>query len=263
MIANDRVCVACRAGAHARCEGLEDLIAEHYCCCDGQYSIAEHLREMLGLDPEGIETPTKAKGTIITFADAPKEEKSRGDSGYIHPDAWGSTANIGTLKDVASTGHKRAARMYPIEPGMVCEWARLQDCGGGVRPVVGCMGAPASDVHHGPDKNTLNNSKASRGVGWAENVWLLCSDCHNSWHAANDEFFPEYDRDEQQTEPWLPFSEEPWGPQTPSPAAFEDLVAEEQRREKRRTDRGRTTRGRNSQPRLDADTSIDDDADGE
>src|SRR5690606_5035839 len=108
---------------------------------------------------------------------------------------------IGTLSDPASTGRKRVAEMYPIPVGLVCEWANKQHCGGGVEPIVGCLGNPATDIHHGPDKNTLNNAKVSRGIGVQENVHLVCSFCHNTWHARNNSFYPDYDRIEDQAKP--------------------------------------------------------------
>ena len=259
MIANDEVCVTCRAGLHSQCSEQPESL-ELYCCCGETYTLIGHLREMVGDDSEGETRTRPTKGGVSFTADvefiAPKMV---GNSGYIHPDAWASTSNIGELTDPKSTGRKRVARMYPIEPGMACEWARMKDNGGGPYPVIGCMGSPASDLHHGPDKNTLNNSKMSVGIGFGENVHRICSDCHNSWHAANDPHYPEYDRVEKQAEPWLPMIEGAWGPQVASPAEFDELVAEEQRREKRRKDRGRDTRGRNSKPRTGPDASVADD----
>jgi hypothetical protein len=81
-------------------------------------------------------------------------------------------------RDPVSTGRKRAATLYPLKPGMVCEWAFKRDCGGGIVPIVGCTGRPASHIHHGPDKSTFNNDR--------DNISLICEYCHNRWHAAND-----------------------------------------------------------------------------
>lgn len=86
------------------------------------------------------------------------------------------------ITDPKSTGRKRAAQLYPIEEGMICEWARLKQAGGGVFPIIGCLGNKASDRHHGPDKNTLNNSSG--------NVHRICDHCHNRWHALNDPVYP-------------------------------------------------------------------------
>lgn len=86
------------------------------------------------------------------------------------------------VTDPGSTGRKRAAVLYPITDDMVCEWAGLKSACGGVFPIVGCVGDPvrnkATHRHHGPDKNTLNNSEG--------NVHRICVFCHNRWHTLND-----------------------------------------------------------------------------
>jgi hypothetical protein len=148
--------------------------------------------------------------------------------------------------------------MYPISVGQVCEWAGLKDCGGGAVSVVGCINNPATDLHHGPDKNTLNNEKGSRGIGELENVHVICSECHNTWHALNDEFYDRYNRNEQQTEPCLPREGVQWSQHEPSEATFEDLVEEEGRRHGQRKKRGREHRGRNGKARGEIDLALDD-----
>lgn len=98
------------------------------------------------------------------------------------------------LKDILSTGRKRAARMYPIEEGQRCEWAWKKNCGGGIIPIMGCSGRLAEHIHHGPDKSTVNNER--------DNISIICSFCHNKWHADNDKFYPgKRPTDES---PWLP-----------------------------------------------------------
>lgn len=82
------------------------------------------------------------------------------------------------LRDQQSTGRKRAAKMYPLDPEGDCEWKMHSNCGGGVNPIVGCLEGKQTDRHHGPDKNTLNNEKG--------NVHRICSNCHNRWHARNN-----------------------------------------------------------------------------
>jgi hypothetical protein len=42
------------------------------------------------------------------------------DSGYVD-DGYGATKDISEYKDPLSTGRKRAAAMYPIAAGQVCE----------------------------------------------------------------------------------------------------------------------------------------------
>lgn len=261
------VCVLCRAGLHRLCSdpGVDDV-----CCCRGEYVLEDHLRSieideaihrarieaeeelqerlLIADNADRLAPAPKKKGEVTVAPDATTREL--GESGYIDSAAWNSTAHIGTLSDPRSTGRKRAAKMYPIEPGMVCEWARKKDCGGGVLPILGCMGNPASDLHHGPDKNTLNNAKKSRNIGNLENMHLICSDCHNLWHALNDPFYPPYDRVADQDKPWLPDSQgRPWGPQEPTDASFEELVEQEKYREQQRLERGRDYRGRNATAR--------------
>jgi hypothetical protein len=82
------------------------------------------------------------------------------------------------FKDLLSTGRKRAAQLYAIQPGQVCAWAWKRNCGGGTNPIYGCSGRPAKHIHHGPDKSVLNNSPS--------NVSVICEFCHNLWHAKND-----------------------------------------------------------------------------
>lgn len=92
--------------------------------------------------------------------------------------------DIGEFDDPVSSGRKRAAVIAPIAVGDVCEWAYLRFAGGGTTPIEGCLGNPATDRHHGPDKSTLNNEL---GV----NLHRICSYCHNRWHSANDKTYTE------------------------------------------------------------------------
>jgi hypothetical protein len=103
------------------------------------------------------------------------------------------------MKDPTSTGRKRAAEAAPIEVGMVCEWKRLKEAGGGPVPIKGCPGNPATDRHHGPDKSVLNNEV---GV----NLHRICSPCHNRWHSENDFYYGDTreDRPANGAE-WLPW----------------------------------------------------------
>ena len=83
--------------------------------------------------------------------------------------------------DPLSTGRKEAARLKPITEGFICEWDGLLNAGGGAVPIVGCMGNLAKHIHHGPDKDTTNNSNL--------NLHRVCSKCHNRWHTLNDEHY--------------------------------------------------------------------------
>lgn len=87
-----------------------------------------------------------------------------------------------SVRDPKSTGRKRAAVDFPLNFADACEWRGLANAGGGKFPIIGCMSGMQQARHHGPDKNTLNNS-----VG---NVHRICDECHNIWHARND---PDYD----------------------------------------------------------------------
>lgn len=257
------VCTGCIAGYHEECStSMPAEDGEWECCCGGTMTLREmHLLHQAAEEAlaKGIfgddEIPAGDRADTRRTAPAP----TRGNSGYIHPDAWGSTKDIGTLVDPESTGRKRMAKLYPIAVGQVCEWAGRANAGGEYMPVgiVGCVNNPATDLHHGPDKNTLNNEKASRGVGENENIHVICSDCHNSTHAANDEFYPPYDRVADQERPWLPRYPAGWEPTPEREATVDELFAEEVRRTADRKRRGRKTRGRNSRARGRVDTSVD------
>lgn len=104
------------------------------------------------------------------------------------------------IKDIISTGRKRATMLYPIMDGMLCEWSRLRFAGGGISPIIGCDGNLIYDQrgkggrHHGPDKNVIVNDPG--------NVHRICMFCHNRWHALNNEWY-ETPRPPA-SESWLP-----------------------------------------------------------
>jgi hypothetical protein len=154
-------CPACASGDHLLCENGTD----GHCCCP----VVEFE------NVEGDESDAKR----LSYGDATKT-----------PDA---------ITDVQSTGRKRAKVMYPITEDMECEWRGLGRAGGGVNPIIGCIENRATDRHHGPDKNTLNNK--------AGNVHRICSPCHNLWHARNDEFYGERPPG---TEPFIPLDGHEW-----------------------------------------------------
>lgn len=124
------------------------------------------------------------------------------------------------VKDVLSTGRKRAAEVAPITDGMLCEWAGLRYAGGGVIPIIGCVGTTivaekgqgdrTGMIHHGPDKNTLNND--------IKNLHRLCATCHNRWHTLND---PYYGTRPPNGQPFLPLEREclPHDPDTKATVA--------------------------------------------
>lgn len=262
------ICGACRINLHDECSLGFIVEDSENCCCGGTATLREvHMllaaaeaAVAKGIFGEGdVPDELAGRGKRKDTAIAPVE-KPRGDSGYIHPDAWPSQENIGDLVDPSSTGRKRQAKMYPISVGQVCEWAGLKGMlGGGVEVMVGCVNNPATDLHHGPDKNTLNNEKVSVGVGRQENTHIICSECHNMRHAKDDPYYPPYDRVDDQARPWLPIYPDGWEPVETAEASTEELWAEEERRKADRDRRGRKTRGRNSRARGAVDTSVGDD----
>lgn len=115
-------------------------------------------------------------------------ESGRGGNGDAEEDGETSEAqefrtykDDSALRDQQSTGRKRAAKMYPLDPEAPCEFRMKKNCGGGKFPIVGCLNGMQEARHHGPDKNTLNNEKG--------NVHRICHFCHNRWHTMND---PDY-----------------------------------------------------------------------
>lgn len=170
-------CHSCRLGYHAEC-----MFVWHFedidCCCGGDVSF----------DAAGNVRTESTPADIIDGKEI--------DNGYLG-DAHTGTKSLGDYKDPISTGRKFAAQAAPIDVGQICEWAGLARAGGGVRPIVGCVGRPASDRHHGPDKNTMNNV-----VGI--NLHRICDHCHNTWHALND---PHYGERPDHTKPFIPQGE--------------------------------------------------------
>jgi len=98
----------------------------------------------------------------------------------------------GKVKDVLSTGRKRAALLYPIFEDKPCEWQGQKDCGGG-QPITGCISGLQIDRHHGPVKNPLRNEPG--------NVHRICKHCHNRWHAVNDPIYDEEEYDKTTHDP--------------------------------------------------------------
>lgn len=87
------------------------------------------------------------------------------------------------ITDTKSTGRKRAARDYPIERDQPCEWRGFKDCGGGLKPIIGCIDGKQVQRHHGPIKDPRNNR--------TENVHRICVKCHRRWHVLNDPVYDE------------------------------------------------------------------------
>lgn len=121
---------------------------------------------------------------------------------------YGTGAPTKSPEDVTdrhSTGRKRAAQLYPIFKNKSCEWQGLKDCGGGPKPIVGCIDGKQTHCHHGPVKDTLRNEPG--------NVHRICVKCHNRWHAVNDPIYNEEEYDKL--------------PHNPKPADEIELAANE------------------------------------
>lgn len=97
-----------------------------------------------------------------------------------------------------SAGRKRAAIAYTIDEESQCEWRALSNCGGGLKPIVGCLTGKQKHRHHGPIKDTSHNESI--------NIHRICTGCHNTWHAKND---PVYDEEKYKL---LPHSPRPMNP---------------------------------------------------
>lgn len=167
-------CWSCAVSLHEECFDMTELDEGYKCCC----------------------------------TNAPKQDEETRSVGR-------PVSSPEDITDVLSAGRKRAAMLYPIYEGMTCEWAGLKNAGGGVEPIIGCAGNKLSpkkggdgdlvqgDVHHGPDKNTLENSPG--------NAHRICAFCHHRWHAANDKYYGKRPTKEDGkidgTKPFLPLDE--------------------------------------------------------
>jgi hypothetical protein len=193
-------CPACRAGFQNEC---------HYAWEDEEWESCGEITFTLTGE---VKHPAGSAGSDSD------ESGQEVDTGYIS-DGYEGLKNISEYKDPISTGRKRAAEMYPIHTGMVCEWAHLKKAGGGVVPIVGCIGRAATDRHHGPDKNTMNNAKG--------NVHRICSFCHNAWHGANDDYYGERPSPDK---PFIPIKGEMQGHDSTTKATTDELLAAEKER---------------------------------
>lgn len=191
----DSVCFGCMVGFHEECIEAtpHEKIAGFYVCCCWQ---------------EGDVKPAAFQRALKNSAD---------------------------LKDQQSTGRKRAVVVIESEgrglDGSICEWAQLRFAGGGVTPIIGCAGTilretkdgdslPAGEsprnVHHGPDKSTINNASG--------NLHVVCAHCHNRWHTLND---PHYGKNRPEAgKPFVPdgicLAHDPETQATPEELAFSD-----------------------------------------
>lgn len=155
-------CINCSDGLHWECIKMSN----EACCCNNSETLAPVAEEDV-IDDDEIR------------------------------DKFRTYKREGTLKDQQSTGRKRAAKLYPLNPDAPCEWRGCKFAGGGPLPIVGCNSGTQQARHHGPDKNTLNNDEG--------NVHRICHRCHNRWHTKNDpvyvpgEAYPAHDSVTQAT----------------------------------------------------------------
>ena len=145
-------CVTCGRGFHRECSK----------CKKGKCHKDEPNR---GGTPESLEGEERDE----KVSSAPKKRKSAREN----------------LKDPKSTGRKRAAELYPLDSNAACEWRGLRNCGGGRRPIIGCLNGTQKHRHHGPVKETTRNELG--------NVHRICSACHVRWHELNDLVYVERD----------------------------------------------------------------------
>lgn len=196
------VCLACKSSFHDECQQMWDamLADNQFCCCEGLFSL---------------------DGTVAGIGDL---DDPMAPEAYF--EGYTGSKDLSAYSDPLSTGRKEAVKKYPIKPGMVCEWAWLQYAGGGVKPIIGCPGHPAEAVHHGPDKNTMCNIDG--------NVHRICAECHNRWHAANDEYYGERpttpDGKIDASVPFVPLGMAPLPHDPITLAKDEEIHAEDKRR---------------------------------
>lgn len=157
-------CLECAGGFHSLCEGggCES--------CHAPQGIGAAALAGIDLSDSGFR---EVKDGDLTAGGRPRKRTSE------------RTKNDQQLKDPHSTGRKRAVTLHGhADPSQPCEWQGKANCGGGRFPILGCMSGTQENLHHGPDKNTLNNERT--------NIHKICSQCHNRWHTLND---PDYEWD--------------------------------------------------------------------
>lgn len=202
----------CVADLHHECIAPND---KGECCCVEQ---AEEF--FIGFEDEPLQPEVKLPKPKLK----PKKRKKKKSKTRVEktetsvPKRTRALKDSETLKDVLSTGRKRAAEAYPVTDGMLCEWAGLLYAGGGVFPIIGCDGNRLYTTkdkharHHGPDKSTTNNSQG--------NVHRICVTCHNRWHTLNDQF---YGKRPEGGAPFIPLTSSYQDHDPVTPAEQEDI----------------------------------------
>lgn len=194
---------------------------------------------VVGLHEECLATiPVDGEDGYVTCCCALAPVGSDASGSAVKREPGRPASAIEDIADPISTGRRRAQMLYPITPGMVCEWAGLRRAGGGPAPIIGCTGNliieqkggdpergfVQGDRHHGPDKNTLANEPG--------NVHRICVFCHHRWHALNDKHYGKRPRTEtgkvNGLVPFLPPAEIEWTKHDPdTKATAEEIEASE------------------------------------
>lgn len=152
-------CTQCIIGFHSSCQGGS-------CVCS---------------HTPGVRTssPTVTENDEDEFRELPRNKTRSARSGRESGrNSNSSGRRDAVLKDQQSTGRKRAAKQFPLHRESPCEWQGYSNCGGGLKPILGCILGTQEARHHGPDKSVSNNEEG--------NVHRICHACHNRWHAANN-----------------------------------------------------------------------------
>lgn len=156
-------CLECSQGFHFDCELNHD--PEKVCCC------------------QGVDNDNESN---------PKSSGRRDGMAWSKSDA--------SIRDLKSTGRKRAAVLFPIDDSAACEWKNLLYAGGGAFPIIGCVVGTMKHRHHGPIILTTANVEG--------NVHRICDSCHRIWHVCNDGMVLEFARSVR----WLPHDEQTKAP---------------------------------------------------
>lgn len=181
-------CLECRLGIHLSCRGsFENCSCTHETAV---VTVAEDSAGNVDISAELEPGPLKERDYSDTEREAAKRYVESGSEGWS-----GKGKQDHKIKDPHSTGRKRAAVLFPLDRDSPCEWQDASvgnPMGGGPRPITTGCNNLQSHRHHGPNRNTLDNSEG--------NVHRVCSLCHNRWHAQNNKIL---DMLEKSGEQWI------------------------------------------------------------
>jgi hypothetical protein len=226
-------CIYCKLHMCFMCDKPKDN--DENCCCDGTYGIATFSSLVKTSkepkEPGIIGRPRKEDadyppGTPLSKVTVGHREQFK-DREYQMGRPFSKDTE---LLSPTESGRQRAIDIAPIPTGYMCEWSGLLYAGGGIEPIVGCIGNDASNRHHGPSKSTLDNAV---GV----NLHRICPTCHNRWHSLNDQYYGERPKDGSA---YLPLEEngKPKEHDRYTEASPEDIVANDRWWKTTKPDRG-------------------------